>query len=142
MLLSALLTSVAINSGLCVMFYTLYSILRKQPSNYAVYIPRLLAEGKSKRRGRFNLERLIPSPDWLKNAWKLSDEELLRSSGLDAVVFMRLITFRSLGFFSRKSLWLTKLSLKSKLVFLFLSLVSKISTTDVHVLLLNFYLLS
>lgn len=139
MLLSALLTSVAINSGLCVMFYTLYSILRKQPSNYAVYIPRLLAEGKSKRRGRFNLERLIPSPDWLKNAWKLSDEELLRSSGLDAVVFMRLITFRSLGFFSRKSLLLTKLSLKSKLMFLFLSLVGKISTTDAHVLLLNFY---
>nr|XP_048318153.1 CSC1-like protein HYP1 isoform X2 [Ziziphus jujuba var. spinosa] len=99
MLVSALLTSLAINSGLCILFFVLYSILRKQPSNYAVYVPRLLAEGKSKRRSHFNLERLIPSPTWLKNAWKLSEEELLSSSGLDAVVFMRLITF-SLKVFS------------------------------------------
>lgn len=119
MLLSALLTSVAINSGLCILFCTLYSVLRKQPSNYAVYAPRLLAEGTSKRRSCFNLERLIPSPDWLKNAWKLSEEELFSTSGLDAVVFMRLITFRSFGFFKRKSLLSTKLSLKSKSMFLF-----------------------
>ncbi|POO03476.1 Calcium-dependent channel [Trema orientale] len=93
MLVSALLTSVGINSGLCVLFFTLYSILRKQPSNYEVYVPRLVAEGKSKGKSYFNLERLIPSPGWLKNAWKLSEEELLSSSGLDAVVFMRVITF-------------------------------------------------
>ncbi|XWS69672.1 hypothetical protein CRYUN_Cryun04dG0199000 [Craigia yunnanensis] len=93
MLVSALLTSVAINSGLCVLFLTLYSILRKQPSNYEVYIPRLLAEGNSKRRSRFNLERLIPSPGWVKKAWKLSEDDLLSTSGLDAVVFMRVITF-------------------------------------------------
>ncbi|KAH7515995.1 hypothetical protein FEM48_Zijuj10G0087500 [Ziziphus jujuba var. spinosa] len=109
MLVSALLTSLAINSGLCILFFVLYSILRKQPSNYAVYVPRLLAEGKSKRRSHFNLERLIPSPTWLKNAWKLSEEELLSSSGLDAVVFMRLITFRFSGFFTRKLLLSTKI---------------------------------
>ncbi|KAK2636143.1 hypothetical protein Ddye_030935 [Dipteronia dyeriana] len=99
MLVSALLTSLAINSGLCVLFFVLYSILRKQPSNYEVYIPRLLAEGSSKRRSRFNLERLIPSPGWVRRAWKLTEEELLSSSGLDAVVFMRIITF-SLKVFS------------------------------------------
>ncbi|KAE8023201.1 hypothetical protein FH972_008928 [Carpinus fangiana] len=93
MLVSALLTSVGINSGLCVLFFTLYSILRKQPSNYDVYIPRLLVEGTSTRRSGFNLERLIPSPGWVRRAWKLSEEELLSSSGLDAVVFMRIITF-------------------------------------------------
>ncbi|KAK0574002.1 hypothetical protein LWI29_016811 [Acer saccharum] len=93
MLVSALLTSLAINSGLCVLFVVLYSILRKQPSNYEVYIPRLLAEGSSKRRSRFNLERLIPSPGWVRRAWKLSEEDLLSSSGLDAVVYMRIITF-------------------------------------------------
>ncbi|TXG56561.1 hypothetical protein EZV62_017874 [Acer yangbiense] len=93
MLVSALLTSLAINSGLCVLFFVLYSILRKQPSNYEVYIPRLLAEGSSKRRSRFNLERLIPSPGWVRRAWKLSEEDLLSSSGLDAVVYMRIITF-------------------------------------------------
>ncbi|XWS64220.1 hypothetical protein CRYUN_Cryun06bG0167900 [Craigia yunnanensis] len=93
MLVSALLTSVGINSGLCVLFFTLYSILRKQPSNYEVYIPRLLAEGNSKWRNSFNLERLIPSPGWVKRAWKLSEDDLLSTSGLDAVVFMRVITF-------------------------------------------------
>ncbi|XP_039034674.1 CSC1-like protein At1g69450 [Hibiscus syriacus] len=93
MLVSALLTSVGINSGLCVLFFTLYSILRKQPSNYEVYIPRLMAEGKSKLRSSFNLERLIPSTGWVKRAWKPSEEDLLSMSGLDAVVFMRIITF-------------------------------------------------
>jgi len=91
---SALLTSVGINTALCVLFFTLYSILRKQPSNYEVYGPRMLAEGMSKRRSRFNLERLIPSAGWVAKAWRLSEEELLQLSGLDGVVFMRMITFR------------------------------------------------
>ncbi|WVZ12774.1 hypothetical protein V8G54_017304 [Vigna mungo] len=93
MIVSALLTSVGINTALCVLFFTLYSILRKQPSNYEVYVPRLLAEGISKRRSRFNLERLIPSAGWVAKAWRLSEEELLSLSGLDGVVFMRMITF-------------------------------------------------
>ncbi|XP_021807452.1 CSC1-like protein At1g69450 [Prunus avium] len=93
MLVSALLTSLLINSGLCVLFFTLYSILRKQPSNYEVYMPRLLAEGESNTSSIFNLERLIPSPDWVKTAWQLTEDDLLSSSGLDAVVFMRLINF-------------------------------------------------
>lgn len=93
MLVSALLTSVGINSGLCVLFFGLYSILRKQPLNYEVYAPRLLSEGKSNPTSHFNLERLIPSPGWVKNAWNLSEDDLLASSGLDAVVFMRIITF-------------------------------------------------
>ncbi|KAJ6312156.1 hypothetical protein OIU77_013831 [Salix suchowensis] len=92
MLVSAILTSVGINSALCVLFLVLYSILKKQPSYYEVYVPRLLAEGSSKRRSRFNLERLIPSTGWLSKAWKLSEDELLSSSGLDAVVYMRTIT--------------------------------------------------
>lgn len=91
--MSALLTSVGINTALCVLFLTLYSILRKQPSNYEVYVPRLLVEGTSKRRSHFNFERLIPSAGWVAKAWKLSEEELYSSSGLDGVVFMRIITF-------------------------------------------------
>ncbi|GAV72956.1 DUF221 domain-containing protein/RSN1_TM domain-containing protein [Cephalotus follicularis] len=93
MLVSALLTSLGINTGLCVLFFTLYSILRKQPIHYEVYVPRLLAEGSSKRRSRFNLERLIPSPGWVKKAWQISEEDILSFAGLDGVVFMRLITF-------------------------------------------------
>ncbi|KAE8673214.1 CSC1-like protein [Hibiscus syriacus] len=60
MLVSALLTSVGINSGLCVLFFTL---------------------------------KVIPSTGWVKRAWKPSEEDLLSMSGLDAVVFMRIITF-------------------------------------------------
>ncbi|KAL5100187.1 hypothetical protein RYX36_004514 [Vicia faba] len=93
MIVSALLTSVGINTALCVLFLTLYSVLRKQPSNYEVYLPRLLVEGISKRRSHFNLERLIPSPGWVAKAWKLSEEELYSLAGLDGLVFMRIITF-------------------------------------------------
>ena len=94
MLVSALLTSVGINFGLCVLFWTLYSSLRKQPANYDVYAPRLLSDGQSQGSSTFRLERLLPTPDWVRRAWQSSEEELLSSSGLDAVVFMRIITFR------------------------------------------------
>ncbi|KAL6969755.1 hypothetical protein U1Q18_029465 [Sarracenia purpurea var. burkii] len=93
MIVSALLTSVGINLGLCILFFTLYSVLRKQPSNYDVYVPRLLADGESQQRSRFNLERLLPTPGWVRRAWQPSEDELLASSGLDAVVFMRIIIF-------------------------------------------------
>ncbi|KAF8012894.1 hypothetical protein BT93_I0913 [Corymbia citriodora subsp. variegata] len=99
MLVSALLTSVGINLGLCLLFFTLYSILRKQPSNITVYAPRLVATQKSEPRGQFDLERLLPSAGWVKQAWRLTEEELLSLSGLDAVVFMRIFIF-SLRVFS------------------------------------------
>ncbi|KAI3744462.1 hypothetical protein L1987_57543 [Smallanthus sonchifolius] len=95
MILSGLLTSVAINFALCIIFFTLYSILRKQPGFYKVYAPRLLAEGiASTRRPRpFHFNRLLPNAGWIKNAWHPSEEQLLSYSGLDAVVFMRIIIF-------------------------------------------------
>ncbi|KAK3027393.1 hypothetical protein RJ639_040191 [Escallonia herrerae] len=93
MIVSALLTSVGINLGLCILFFSLYSILKKQPSNFDVYAPRLLADGKSQRSSHFNLERLLPTPGWVRRAWQASEEELLSSSGLDAVVFMCVIIF-------------------------------------------------
>ncbi|PSS35126.1 CSC1-like protein [Actinidia chinensis var. chinensis] len=93
MILSALLTSVGINLGLCFLFFTLYSILRKQPSFVTVYEPRRVAEEKSQQRSYFNLERLLPTPGWVGKAWRLSEEELLAMSGLDAVVFMRIFVF-------------------------------------------------
>ncbi|XAR51708.1 hypothetical protein NMG60_11006421 [Bertholletia excelsa] len=93
MILSALLTSVGINLGLCFLFFTLYSILRKQPSNLVVYAPRSVAEENAEERSRFNLGRLVPSPGWVRRAWQLSEEELLSISGLDGVVFMRIFIF-------------------------------------------------
>lgn len=93
MIVSGLLTSVGINFALCIIFFILYSVLRKQPGNYKVYAPRLLAEGKAHRPSRFKLDRLLPTAGWLKSAWQPSEEHLLSYSGLDAVVFMRIIIF-------------------------------------------------
>ncbi|CAL0321733.1 unnamed protein product [Lupinus luteus] len=93
MILSALLTSVAINLGLCFLFFTLYSILRKQPGNITVYASRLVVEGKVKEGGEFNLERLLPTAGWVRKAWEPSEEEFLSNSGLDAFVFMRIFIF-------------------------------------------------
>ncbi|KAM3286497.1 CSC1-like protein HYP1 isoform X1 [Capsicum chacoense] len=92
MILAALLTSVGINLGLCFLFFTLYSILRKQPGNAEVYAPRLVAEGKSQQTD-FSLERILPSAGWVTRAWRPSEAELLSTSGLDAVVFMRIFIF-------------------------------------------------
>ncbi|CAM8912807.1 unnamed protein product [Rhodiola kirilowii] len=99
MLVSALFTSVGINSSLCLIFFMLYSVLRKQPSNYDVYIPRLLSNGKHKHVSDFGLTRCLPSPSWVNKAWELSEDELLSLSGLDAVVFIRMLIF-SLKVFS------------------------------------------
>ncbi|XP_039028859.1 CSC1-like protein HYP1 [Hibiscus syriacus] len=93
MILSALLTSVGINLGLCFLFFTLYSILRNQPGNITVYSPRLFGERKTEQEDEFNLERLLPSPGWLKRAWQPSEDELLSITGLDAVVLMRIFVF-------------------------------------------------
>ncbi|CAH9139281.1 unnamed protein product [Cuscuta epithymum] len=93
MLFSALLTSVGINLALCFVFFVFYSVLRKQPSNEDVYAPRLLADGESQGRARFELDRLLPSAGWVARAWRLTESELLSVSGLDAVVFMRIFIF-------------------------------------------------
>ena len=94
MILSALLTSVGINLGLCILYFVLYSILGKQPGNITVYAPRLVAEGETQQRGQFNLESLLPTAGWVRKAWQPSEEEFLSNVGLDAVVYMRIITFR------------------------------------------------
>lgn len=99
MIISALLTSFGINAGLCILFVTLYSILKKQPENIKVYAPRKVAEHKSQQRTFFDIERLLPSTGWVRRAWQTSEEELLSTSGLDAVVFMRVFIF-SLRVFS------------------------------------------
>ncbi|GAB2269569.1 hypothetical protein Dimus_004489 [Dionaea muscipula] len=91
--LSALLTSAGINIGLCLLLFSLYSILRKQPSNKNVYFGRTLAHIQSRRSDPHWFERFVPSPSWILKAWELSDEEILAIGGLDAVVFSRTLVF-------------------------------------------------
>lgn len=92
--ISALLTSVGINTGVCVVLISLYSILRKQPSNVNVYFRRRLASLCSRRSNPFCFERFVPSPHWMVTAWKTTEEETLANGGMDSVVFLRTVVFR------------------------------------------------
>ncbi|PRQ53492.1 putative calcium-dependent channel, 7TM region phosphate [Rosa chinensis] len=94
MLLSALLTSVGINLGLCLLYCTLYSILSKQPSNAKVYASRSVAakEAPAETNG-FDFERLLPTAGWVRRAWQPSEDQLLSVTSFDAVVFIRIFIF-------------------------------------------------
>ncbi|KAJ6685767.1 putative MEMBRANE PROTEIN DUF221-RELATED [Salix purpurea] len=92
--IDALLTSAAINTGLSVLLFSLYSILRKQPSNSIVYFGRRLASLNNRNsRNHFSFERFVPSPSWIVKAWETTENEILAIGGLDAVVFQRTLVF-------------------------------------------------
>lgn len=99
MIVSALLTAVGLNLLFTVLLFALYSILRKQPGNLSIYAPRLLAaatqaaDDQTRTQAHFNIDNILPSVGWVRAAWRLSDEDLLASSGLDGVVFMRIFVF-------------------------------------------------
>lgn len=99
MIVSALLTAVGLNLLFTVLLFALYSILRKQPGNLSIYAPRLLAaarqadDGETQSRAHFNIDNIVPSVGWVRSAWRLSEEDLLASSGLDGVVFLRIFVF-------------------------------------------------
>ena len=94
MKISALLTSAGINIGLCVLFWSLYSILRKQPAFVRVYFGRRIAEERRQLREAFILERLVPTTGWIVKALQCTEEEILAAAGLDAVAFNRMLVFR------------------------------------------------
>ncbi|KAL9683719.1 hypothetical protein QQ045_015547 [Rhodiola kirilowii] len=92
--IAALLTSAGINIGMCVLLLSLYSILRKQPTNYDVYFARRIAQVQGdQRHDPFCFERFVPSASWLVKAWETTEDELLGDAGLDALVFIRIIVF-------------------------------------------------
>uniref|UniRef100_A0A0D9Y1R8 CSC1/OSCA1-like 7TM region domain-containing protein n=1 Tax=Leersia perrieri TaxID=77586 RepID=A0A0D9Y1R8_9ORYZ len=103
MKISGLLTSAGINIGLCVLFLSLYSVLRKQPANVRVYFGRRIAEEHNRLREAFILERFVPSTGWIVKALQCTEEELLAAAGLDAVVFNRILVF-SIRIFSLAAL--------------------------------------
>ncbi|CAL0323716.1 unnamed protein product [Lupinus luteus] len=90
--IAAILTSAGINIAICVVLFSLYSVLRKQPGNVNVYFGRRLASQHSKRLD-LCLERFVPSPSWIWKAWETSEDEILASGGLDAAVFVRILVF-------------------------------------------------
>ncbi|KAK4800305.1 hypothetical protein SAY86_020792 [Trapa natans] len=91
--ISALLTSAGINIAVCVVLLFLYSILRKQPSNFSLYFGRKLAKVNPTRDHHVRLQRFVPSPSWIVKAWEISEAEILATAGVDAVVFLRIVVF-------------------------------------------------
>ncbi|KAL4332852.1 hypothetical protein GQ457_07G024680 [Hibiscus cannabinus] len=97
--IGGLLTSAGINISICGVLFSLYSVLRKQPSNASVYFTRRFISEPVPRDDPFGLHRLVPSAGWLMRAWRATDEELLEAGGVDAVVFMRIVVFSLRIFF-------------------------------------------
>ncbi|XP_022723262.1 CSC1-like protein RXW8 isoform X3 [Durio zibethinus] len=91
--ITALLTSAGINIAICVVLLSLYSVLRKQPSNGCVYFTQRLVSEPVKYSDPFCLERLVPSASWIMRVWQATDEDILAVGGVDAVVFMRIVVF-------------------------------------------------
>ncbi|KAE8676448.1 CSC1-like protein RXW8 [Hibiscus syriacus] len=91
--IGGLVTSAGINISICVVLSSLYSVLRKQPSNASVYFTRRFISEPIQHDDPFGLHRFVPSAGWLMRAWQATDEELLEAGGVDAVVFMRIVVF-------------------------------------------------
>ncbi|KAG0566868.1 hypothetical protein KC19_7G094000 [Ceratodon purpureus] len=94
-----LATSAGINIGLAILFFALYSVFRKQHANAGVYFTRHLLRERQRmkvageEKDSFSLESLVPSAGWVKRAWDPIEEDILKSSGVDAVVFLRVFIF-------------------------------------------------
>ncbi|OAY81991.1 CSC1-like protein [Ananas comosus] len=84
----SLVASAGINLGLAVVVLTLFSVLKRQPGNAPVYFARRIAAGEP-----LPLDRLRPSFAWILAAFRLSDDDVLRHRGLDALVLLRLFKF-------------------------------------------------
>jgi hypothetical protein len=101
-----LATSAGINLALAVLFFVLYSVFRKQPGNAGVYFTRHMLREKEKevKKQPFSFEALVPSAGWVKKSWDPTEDDILHSSGLDAVVFLRIFIFGSVSFSTLKIL--------------------------------------
>ncbi|XP_058107043.1 CSC1-like protein At3g54510 isoform X3 [Magnolia sinica] len=87
----SLLASAAINIGLALIVLSLFSILKKQPSNAVVYFSRRLSKHDPiSFPPSFSLLRFIPSVSWIRHAFHVSDEDIIHRCGLDALVVIRL----------------------------------------------------
>ncbi|KAL6129638.1 hypothetical protein ACLB2K_072987 [Fragaria x ananassa] len=98
----SLIASAGINIGLAIVILSLFSILKKQPSYAPVYYPRRLSQSQSSQRNRNNVpsfngsltpRRFLPSLSWISRAYRVSEDEILETGGLDALIIIRLFKF-------------------------------------------------
>ncbi|XP_042486918.1 CSC1-like protein At3g54510 [Macadamia integrifolia] len=85
----SLIASAAINIGLALIVLSLFSILKKQRSIAPIYYARRLAR-KDQISFNAGLTRFLPSVSWIPHAFRVSEEEILETSGLDALIVIRL----------------------------------------------------
>ncbi|CAM8964691.1 unnamed protein product [Rhodiola kirilowii] len=91
----SLIASAGINFGVAFLVLSLFSILKKQPTNAYIYYARPLSENRHVDvvDEGYSFRRLLPSISWILAAFRVSDDEILDASGLDALVIIRLFKF-------------------------------------------------
>ncbi|XP_031260944.1 CSC1-like protein At3g54510 isoform X2 [Pistacia vera] len=100
----SLLASAVINISLAVIVLSLFSIYKKQPSNASIYYARRLSQNHHISFDHsFTISRFLPSLSWIPLAARVTEDEILQSSGLDALIVIRLLKFGT-NFFSVCSL--------------------------------------
>ncbi|KAL2337143.1 hypothetical protein Fmac_011589 [Flemingia macrophylla] len=91
----SLLASAAINIGIACITLSLFSVLKKQPSNASIYYALPLAR---RHHVPFQsppslLRRFLPSVAWVSRAFRVTEDEIVDAHGLDALVVIRLFKF-------------------------------------------------
>ncbi|XP_068499135.1 CSC1-like protein At3g54510 isoform X4 [Phaseolus vulgaris] len=91
----SVLASAAINIGLAFVTLSLFSVLKKQPSNASVYYARPLSHRRQipVHSPSSPLRRFLPSVAWVFRAFNVTEAEILDAHGLDALVIIRLFKF-------------------------------------------------
>lgn len=83
----SVVASSGINIGLALLILSLFSLLKKRPSNDVVYLPRRHPLPPSPPSP---LHRLSPSFSWIPRALRISEDDILFCSGLDALRLFKL----------------------------------------------------
>ncbi|KAJ6414440.1 hypothetical protein OIU84_003438 [Salix udensis] len=100
----SLTASAAINFGLAFIVLSLFSILKKQPSNASIFYARRLSKRQQVHvEQSFTVSRFLPSVAWIPRAFRVTEDEILDFGGLDALVVIRLFKF-GISFFGFCSL--------------------------------------
>ncbi|RWW74551.1 hypothetical protein BHE74_00017506 [Ensete ventricosum] len=82
------------NIGLALVVLSLFSVLKKQPCSAPVYFARRVAGREAlPLYPSFSLARLRPTASWISRAFRVTEDEVLRIQGLDALVVLRLFKF-------------------------------------------------
>lgn len=92
----SLLASAVINIGLAIIVLSLFSICKKQPSNASIYYARRLSQNHHISFDHsLSIPRFLPSLSWIPRAIRFTEDEILQTSGLDALIVIRLLKFGS-----------------------------------------------